>query len=68
MRDKPWIPPHPKNGATLDRKGLADRWNCCVETIKRREKAKVLKPLKLGRLVRYRLVDVEAVEAAAEVK
>jgi hypothetical protein len=38
-----------------------------IETIKRREKSRVLKALKLGRLVRYRLADVEAVEAEAEV-
>ena len=60
--------PLSKNGVTLDRKQLAERWSCCVETIKRREKARVLTALKLGRLVRYRLSDIEAVEAEAEIK
>ena len=68
MKDKPWLQmPPPSNGVTLDRKELAQRWRCGVETIKRREKSRVLKALKLGRLVLYRLADVEAVEAQAEV-
>ena len=54
-------------GVTVSRQELALRWRCCIETIKRREKSRVLKALKLGRLVRYRLADVEAVEAEAEV-
>ena len=57
----------PLEGVTLSRKELTRRWRCCIETIKRREKSRVLKALKLGRLVRYRLADVEAVEAEAEV-
>jgi hypothetical protein len=52
---------------TVSRKGVAARWSCSVETVKRREAAGVLKALKLGRLVRYRLADVEAAEAEAEV-
>jgi hypothetical protein len=52
----------------VSRKGLAERWGCSTETIKRREAAGVLKALKLGRLVRYRLADVEAAEAQAEVR
>jgi hypothetical protein len=39
-----------------------------TETLKRRERAGVLRVLKLGRGVRYRLSDVEALEAAAEVR
>ena len=57
----------PTEKVTLSRKGLAERWDCSTETIKRREAAGVLKALKLGRLVRYRLADVEAAEAQAEV-
>ena len=53
---------------TLSRKGISERWSCSVETVKRREAAGVLKALKLGRLVRYRLADVEAAEAQAEVR
>jgi hypothetical protein len=69
MKNKLWLQVHPPlNGVTLDRKELAERWRCCVETIKRREKARAITALKLGRLVRYRLSDIEAVEAQAEVK
>jgi hypothetical protein len=61
---------HPPNKATrlLTRKGLADRWSMSIETLKRRERAGVLRVLKLGRGVRYRLSDVEALEEAAEVR
>jgi hypothetical protein len=55
------------HGVTVSRQELAERWRCSIETIKRREKARVLTALKLGRLVRYRLADVEAVEAQAQV-
>jgi hypothetical protein len=51
---------------TVRRKGLAERWDCSTETIKRRGQ-QASKALKLGRLVRYRLADVEAAEAQAEV-
>ena len=57
----------PADNATLTRQELAERWRCCIETIKRRQAAGALKALKLGRMVRYRLADVEAVEAQAEV-
>jgi hypothetical protein len=47
----------------LTRKQLADRWSCCSHTIARR---KDLKPVRFNiRMIRYRLVDIEAVEAAA---
>jgi hypothetical protein len=47
----------------LTRQELATRWNCCTHTIARR---KDLKTVRLGpRLVRYRLTDIEAIEAAA---
>jgi len=52
----------------LTRKGLSDRWQVSTETLKRRERAGVLRVLKFGRGVRYRLSDVEALEAAAEVR
>jgi hypothetical protein len=52
--------------AFLTRKGLADRWQLSVETLKRRERCGILPFLKLGRGVRYRLVDVERIEAEAE--
>ena len=46
----------------LDRPRLADRWKCSIETIKRRGRAGVLTAILLGRLVRYRLSDIEAIE------
>jgi hypothetical protein len=52
----------------LTRKGLADRWQLSTETLKRRERCGLLPFLKLGRGVRYRLVDIEHLEADAEVR
>lgn len=49
----------------INRAGLAMRWLCSIETIKRREAAGLLTPHKLGRGVRYLLAQVEAIEAAA---
>jgi predicted site-specific integrase-resolvase len=50
----------------LSRRAVADRWQTSVETIKRREKAGVLKPIRFNqRLLRYKLSDIEAIEAAA---
>jgi hypothetical protein len=39
-----------------------------VETLKRRERCGLLPFLKLGRGVRYRLSDIEQIEAEAEVR
>jgi hypothetical protein len=52
----------------LSRRQLADRWQLSTETLKRRERCGVLPFLKLGRAVRYRLADVEHLEAEAEVR
>ena len=52
----------------LTRKDLSDRWQLSVETLKRRERSGILRPLKLGRGVRYRLDDIERLEADAEVR
>jgi hypothetical protein len=52
----------------LTRKGLSDRWQLSVESLKRRERAGLLPFLKLGRGVRYRLADIERLEADAEVR
>jgi hypothetical protein len=51
----------------LTRRELCHRWRVSGETLKRRERAGILRPLKLGRGVRYRLADIERVEAQAEV-
>jgi hypothetical protein len=52
----------------LTRKGLADRWQLSTETLKRRERCGLLPFLKIGRGVRYRLSDIERLEADAEVR
>ena len=50
----------------LSRKQLQRRWSCCIETIKRRQRAGVLTPIYLSaRMVRYALRNIEEVEAAA---
>jgi hypothetical protein len=58
----------PSQGDTLlTRKELAARHKVSIETCKRREKAGLLKALKIGRGVRYRLSDILAFETEAEV-
>ena len=52
----------------LTRRGLAGRWQVSVETLKRRERCGILPFLKLGRGVRYRLDDIERIEADADVR
>ena len=52
----------------LTRRELADRWKVSIETIKRRERARVLRPLRLeGRIVRYRKSDVVRVEMEGDI-
>ena len=58
---------HPAN-PMLTRRDLAARWVVSQETLKRREKDGILPCLKLGRGVRYRLEDIERIEAQAEVR
>jgi hypothetical protein len=60
---------HQGNAVQLvTRRELSDRWKLSVETLKRRERSGILPCLKLGRGVRYRLSDVEDLEADAEVR
>jgi len=50
----------------LSRRAIAARWQCSVETIKRTEKAGLLRALRFNsRLLRYKLADVIAYENAA---
>ena len=58
---------HPAEDSQFTRKQLAGRWKTSVETIKRRERAGILKAMKNGRLVRFRLSDVLAAEEQAAV-
>jgi hypothetical protein len=61
-------PEQSRSVALLSRKELGYRWKLSTETLKRRERAGLLPFLKLGRGVRYRLADVERLEAEAEVR
>jgi hypothetical protein len=50
----------------LTRRQVAERWKCCTETLKRREKSGLLPFVVLStRLKRYRLSDIEALETNA---
>jgi hypothetical protein len=47
----------------LTRLELARRWKVSIETLKRREHAKILRPVRLdGRIIRYRMSDVLRIE------
>jgi hypothetical protein len=47
----------------LTRLELARRWKVSIETLKRRERAKILRPVRLdGRIIRYRMRDVLRIE------
>jgi hypothetical protein len=47
----------------LTRRELANRWKVSIETLKRRERASILRPIRLdGRIVRYRMSDVVKIE------
>jgi hypothetical protein len=51
----------------LSRKSLASRWECSIATVKRREREGRLMAIRFNRrLLRYRLEDIEAYEAAAQ--
>ena len=51
----------------ITRKQLAARWSCCEMTLKRREADGTLHPIRLsGRMVRYRLSDIECIESEKE--
>ena len=51
----------------LTRAQLSARWNYCIETLKRWEKAGNLPFLKLGKEVRYRQSVIEGIEKQSEV-
>jgi len=47
----------------LTRSELAKRWKVSIETLKRRERARILRPVRLdGRVIRYRMSDVLRIE------
>jgi hypothetical protein len=55
------------NGLTVEtlltRREVAARWKVSIETVKRRERARILRPMRLdGRIIRYRMSDVVQIE------
>ena len=47
----------------LTRVELARRWKVSIETLKRRERTKILRPVRPdGRIIRYRMSDVLRIE------
>jgi hypothetical protein len=50
----------------LDRADMHERWGCSFESLKRFERAGILKPIRLGGRVRYRLSDVLRSEREGE--
>jgi hypothetical protein len=47
----------------LTRLELARRWKVSIVTLKRRERARILRPVRLdGRVIRYRVSDVLRIE------
>jgi hypothetical protein len=47
----------------LTRLELARRWKVSIETLKRRERARILRPVRLdGRIIRYRVSDILRIE------
>lgn len=51
----------------ITRRDLADRWQVSTETIKRKERAGILRALKLGSAIRYRMADILAFEQSSEI-
>jgi hypothetical protein len=50
----------------ISRRQLAARWGTSTETVKRRERQGILKSIRFNqRLLRYRLSDIERIEAEA---
>jgi hypothetical protein len=53
----------PTEDKLLTRREVAARWKVSIETVKRREQARILRPVRLeGRIVRYRMSDVTRIE------
>ena len=46
----------------LTRRDLTHRWGCCLETVKRLERAGKIHPVPLGGMLRYRAADIRTYE------
>ena len=60
--------PSVDEGQMWTRGQLSHRWSVSIMTLKRKERAGVLRAFKIGRAVRYRVSDILAFEAEAEVR
>jgi predicted DNA-binding transcriptional regulator AlpA len=49
----------------LSRRELAARWSMSTQTVRQRERCGMISPLRLGGAVRYKLSDIEKLEAEA---
>jgi len=52
----------PSDDDQFSRKRLAKRWAVTTKTVKRRERAGLIRSIKMGRSIRYRLSDILAAE------
>jgi hypothetical protein len=58
---------HKDDERLVSRSELAARWSCSRETLKRRERDGILKPIRFNsRLLRYRLSEVLVVESVGQ--
>ena len=53
---------NPKDDVQFSRRQLAERWSVHPKTVKRREYEGLIRSIKMGRSVRYRLSDILAAE------
>ena len=56
------------SGSKTYRGNVSERWQVSKMTLKRMERAGRLPALKIGRTVRYRLADIERIEAESAVR
>jgi hypothetical protein len=52
-----------KHEPLISRADLGRRWKCSSHTLFRREKEGILTPIRLGKLIRYSLIEIQALEA-----
>ena len=66
MRTRPKLPQNELEERLLSRQQVADRWGVSTETVKRRSREGVLRPIRFNRrLIRYRLRDILQIEQEA---
>lgn len=60
--------PKSKSEQLLSRRQVAARWGCSIATVKRREKGNIIRAVRIGSHARYRLSDLESLEASATIE